>query len=122
MNKLRPYYHLLRNNHNFRRLWLSQVVSNFGDWFGILAVYTLLLRYTDSEFLLGLVIVVKFLSFALFSPVAGYIADRFDRRMLLILCDFARGFIVLGFLNVSSNLASLVWGISALKTNHVEPI
>ncbi|MEX2404378.1 MAG: MFS transporter [Balneolales bacterium] len=107
MNKLRPYLQLLKHNRNFRGLWLSQVISNFGDWFGILAVYTLILRYSDSEFLLGLILVIKFMSVAVFSPLAGYIADRFDRRTLLILCDFGRGFIVLGFLLVTS--ADLLW-------------
>ena len=116
MNSIRPYYLLLRNNHNFRRLWLSQIISNFGDWFGILAVYTLILRYSESEFLLGLVIVIKFLSFAFSSPLGGYIADRFDRRTLLILCDFARGFIVLGFLLVvSADLLWLVYVLTALQ-------
>ncbi|MEX0779154.1 MAG: MFS transporter [Balneolales bacterium] len=112
MNTFQPYYQLLRHNHSFRGLWLSQVISNFGDWFGILAVYTLILRYSDSEFLLGLIIVIKFLSFASFSPIGGYIADRFDRRTLLILCDFGRGFIVLGFLLVTS--ANLLWLIYVL--------
>lgn len=116
MNSFRPYYQLLRHNHSFRRLWLSQVISNFGDWFGILAVYALILRYSDSELLLGLVIVIKFLSFAFASPLGGYIADRFDRRTLLILCDFGRGFIVLGFLLVNSaDFLWLVYVLTALQ-------
>ncbi|MEX2640350.1 MAG: MFS transporter [Balneolales bacterium] len=112
MSAFQPYFQLLRHNHSFRRLWLSQIVSNFGDWFGVLAIYTLILRYSDSEFLLGLVIVIKFVSFAVSSPLAGYIADRFDRRTLLILCDMGRGVIVLGFLLVTS--AELLWLIYAL--------
>lgn len=117
MNKLQPYYQLLRFNHSFRRLWLSQIISNFGDWFGILAVYTLILRYSDSEFLLGLILVIKFMSFAFFSPFAGYIADRFDRRTLLILCDFGRGFIVLGFMLVNS--ADLLWLVYVLTATQM---
>ncbi|MEX0684697.1 MAG: MFS transporter [Balneolales bacterium] len=116
MNNFRPYFNLLRNNHSFRGLWLSQIISNFGDWFGILAVYSLILQYSESEFLLGLVIVIKFLSYAFFSPLGGFIADRFDRRTLLILCDFGRGFIVLGFLLVNSeDLLWLVYMLTALQ-------
>ena len=80
LDKIRPYIELVSNNQNYRRLWLSQIVSNFGDWFGILAVYALITKYSESEFLLGLIIVVKMMSLATFSPFAGYITDRFDRR------------------------------------------
>jgi MFS family permease len=100
--KLKPYISLVKNNHNYRRLWLSQIISNFGDWFGILAVYALIQQYSGSELLLGLIIVVKMLSLAFFSPLAGYITDRFNRRWLMIWCDILRGIIVLGFLLIVS--------------------
>ena len=102
LENIRPYINLVSNNQNYRRLWLSQIVSNFGDWFGILAVYALITRYSDSEFLLGLIIVVKMMSLASFSPFAGYLTDRFDRRRIMMLCDVVRGLIVLGFLLVVS--------------------
>lgn len=102
LEKLRPYITLVTTNHNYRRLWLSQVVSNFGDWFGLLAVYALITKYSDSEFLLGLIIVVKMMSLASFSPFAGYITDRFNRRQLMIFCDLGRGLFILGLLLVVS--------------------
>ena len=115
-NKLRPYYTLLSLNSNFRNLWLSQVVSNFGDWFGVLAIYDLVLRYSQSEFLLGLIIVVKMLSFALFSPWAGFIVDKFDRRKLMIFTDIARAIVVLGFLLArSEDVLWLVYVLTALQ-------
>lgn len=102
LDKIRPYINLVSNNQNYRRLWLSQIVSNFGDWFGILAVYALITKYSDSEFLLGLIIVVKMLSLASFSPFAGYLTDRFNRRRIMIVCDLLRGLLVLGLLLVVS--------------------
>lgn len=102
LDKIRPYINLVSNNQNYRRLWLSQIVSNFGDWFGILAVYALITKYSDSEFLLGLIIVVKMMSLASFSPFAGYLTDRFNRRRIMIACDLLRGLIVLGLLLVVS--------------------
>lgn len=102
MRNLQPYIDLVRGNADYRRLWLSQLVSNFGDWFGLLAVYALITRYSDSEFLLGLIIVVKMMSLASFSPLAGYITDRFNRRRLMLGCDVARAVIVAGFLLVHS--------------------
>lgn len=99
---IKPYLDLVRYNHDYRRLWLAQIVSNFGDWFGILAIYALIQQYSDSELLIGLIIVVKMMSLAIFSPIAGYITDRFNRRSLMIICDVARGVVVLGFLLIVS--------------------
>lgn len=101
-DNIRPYIKLVSENQNYRRLWLSQVVSNFGDWFGILAVYALITKYSDSEFLLGLIIVVKMMSLASFSPFAGYLTDRFNRRRIMIMCDLLRSVIVAGLLLVVS--------------------
>lgn len=107
MDSLQPYIHLLRKNKNYRRLWAAQAISNFGDWFGLLALYALIGTYSDSEFLLGLIIVVKMLSLAVFSPLAGYITDRFNRRKLMILCDILRAIAVLGILFVQTE--SMLW-------------
>lgn len=101
-DKIRPYVDLVSHNQDYRRLWLSQIVSNFGDWFGILAVYALITRYSDSEFLLGLIIIVKMMSLASFSPFAGYITDRFNRRRIMIACDLLRAVIVACLLLVVS--------------------
>lgn len=115
-NKYGAYIDLIAGNRNFRLLWLSQVISNFGDWFGILAIYALIQMYSGSEFLLGLIIVIKMLSLAAFSPIAGYISDRFNRRMLMIWCDLLRGLIVLGFLLVVSlETLWLVYVLTALQ-------
>lgn len=103
----KPYLDLVGNNRNYRRLWLAQVVSNFGDWFGLLAIYALIQSYSDSEFLLGLIIVVKTLSLAFFSPFAGYITDRMNRRRLMIWCDIFRAVVVLGFILIISY--ELLW-------------
>lgn len=105
--KVQPYINLVRDNKNYRNLWLAQIISNFGDWFGILAVYAIIQIYSGSELLLGLIIVVKMLSLAFFSPIAGYITDRFNRRRLMIWCDIFRGIIVLGFILITT--ADLLW-------------
>lgn len=99
---LKPYLEIVRDNVNYRRLWLAQVVSNFGDWFGLLAIYALIQEYSNSELLLGLIIVVKTLSLAFFSPFAGYITDRMNRRKLMIWCDIVRAVVVVGFLLIVS--------------------
>ncbi len=124
-NSLKPYYTLLKNNENYRRLWLAQSVSNFGDWFGLLALYAIIAKYSDSEFLLGLIIIVKMLSLAVFSPFAGYITDRFNRRKLMIACDFARAVAIAGILVVQSEemlwLAFVLTSIQMMLSAVFEP-
>lgn len=102
MQSIGSYLQLIKENRNFRLLWLSQSISNFGDWFALLALYALISKYSGSEFLLGLIIVVKMLSLAAFSPFAGYLTDRFNRRKLMIICDVGRAIAVLGILLVRS--------------------
>ena len=92
------YLELLRRNHNFRHLWLGQVVSQLGDWFNTIAVYTLILQLTDSGRALGLVLVARFLPSIFLGPLAGTLADRFSRRTIMIVTDILRAVVVLGFL------------------------
>lgn len=94
------YVELLRGNRDFRRLWLGQVVSQLGDWFDTIAVYTLVLRLTGSGRALGLVLVARFLPSVVLGPLAGVLADRFSRRTIMIWSDLARAVVVLGFLFV----------------------
>ena len=107
-----PFVELIIEYPSFRRLWIAQAISNFGDWFGLLALYALVQRYSDSEFLLGLVIVVKMLSLAFFSPIAVYLTDRFNRRTLMIICDGGRALSLLLMLLVQQE--SLLWLAYAL--------
>ncbi len=101
------YLNLVRKNRNFRHLWLSQISANFGDWFGVLAVFAVLMKYSDSELLLGLVMIIKMLSFALFAPIGGYLVDRFSRRHMMIVAHVGRGIVVSCFLLVQS--AEMIW-------------
>jgi len=125
LTKLQPYIDLVSQNHDYRRLWIAQIISNFGDWFGILALYAVIQIYSGSEFLLGLIIVVKMLSLAVFSPIAGYIADRFNRRRLMVVCNIFRGFTVLGLLLIVSYetlwLAYLLTAIQMMFSAVFEP-
>ncbi len=91
---------LLRTNRNFRRIWIGEVASWLGDWFSAIALYTLVQELTGSPFALGLVFLTKILPFAVASPLAGLLVDRFNRRRLMIVADLVRAVLVLGFLLV----------------------
>jgi Na+/melibiose symporter-like transporter len=94
------YLELLRSNRDFRNLWLGQVVSQLGDWFDTIALYTLVLALTGSGRAIGLVLVARFLPSFIMGALSGVVADRFDRRAVMIISDILRAFVVLGFLLV----------------------
>jgi len=119
------YFALLRSNPNFRRLWLAQLISELGDWFYSLAIYDLLLKKTHSGGAVGWAIIIQTLPWFFMTPLAGYIADRFPRRTLMILADVFQGFIVLGllFTSVVSNvgLIYLLLGLEVIFASIFEP-
>jgi MFS family permease len=92
------YMELLRGNRGFRFLWLGQVVSQLGDWFDTIAVYTIALRLTGSSRSVALIMVARFLPSVVMGPLSGVVADRFSRRSIMITADFLRAVVVLGFL------------------------
>jgi MFS family permease len=96
--RLTPYVSLLRRNPAFRRLYSAQLVSFAGDWFATVALLGLVLELSDSSAVASIVLVLQTGGFALASPLAGFVADRFDRRMLLIGADVARMPVALAFL------------------------
>jgi MFS family permease len=98
--RARPYLDLLRRNPAFTRLFSAQLISFAGDWFATVAILGLVLQQTDSPAVASLVLVVQTGAFSLASPVAGVLADRLDRRRLMVAADLARVPVALAFLLV----------------------
>jgi len=96
--RLRRYLTLLRRNRAFGRLFAAQLISFAGDWFATVAVLGLALEVTGSPAVASLFLVVQTGAFALASPIAGVLADRFDRRRLMVGADLARIPVALAFL------------------------
>jgi predicted MFS family arabinose efflux permease len=94
------YIKLLRSNHDFRSLFIGGVVSQTGDWFNSVALFTLLLSLTGSGEAVGYILIIKLLPSFFAGPLAGVVADRFNRKTIMIVADIVRGFLVLGFLFV----------------------
>lgn len=94
------YFQLLGKNQDFRRLFAGQLVSQAGDWFNSVALYTLLLSLTGKGQAVAYVLILKLLPTFFFGPIAGVVADRFNRKAIMMLADVLRGIEVLGFLIV----------------------
>ena len=79
----------------FRKLWNSMAFSSFGDWLGLLATTALAQElsggnYQKANFAIAGVFIVRLLPAVFLGPIAGVIADRFDRRRLMIVTDILR--------------------------------
>lgn len=99
---LAAYGRLLRGNRDFRLLWSAQIVSEIGDWFFAIAVYSLLLEHTGQAKSVGLAVVLQLLPQVFMAPLAGILNDRLNRRTVMIFADVARFFIILAMLLVQS--------------------
>ncbi|MCA9923731.1 MAG: MFS transporter [Anaerolineales bacterium] len=99
---MNEYIILLRHNHNYRYLWLGNVVSLLGDWFNLLASADLISRLTSSGVAISYLFLARFLPLFLVSPLAGVIADRFSRQRIMIVSDVLRAFTVAGFLFIQT--------------------
>src|ERR1700747_2101709 len=104
---LGSYGRLIRANRNFRRLWLAQIVSEIGDWFYTLSIYTLLLQLTGHAGSVALALVLQVLPQTLVGPTAGVVNDRLRRKHVMIAADIVRCVVVLAMLFVRSR--STVW-------------
>ncbi len=78
----------------FRRLWLVTAVSATGDWLSLLALSALATQlatgYQAQSFALGGVVATKLLPALVLGPLAGALADKFDRRRVMVTCDVLR--------------------------------
>lgn len=104
---LGSYARLVKRNRNFRRLWLAQIVSEIGDWFYTLSIYTLLLQLTGHAGSVALALVLQVIPQTLAGPTAGVVNDRVRRKYVMITADLVRVVVVLTMLVVRSR--SMVW-------------
>jgi predicted MFS family arabinose efflux permease len=114
---LGAYARLLRTNRNFRRLWLAQIVSEIGDWFYTLSIYTLLLQLTGRASSVALALVLQVLPQTFIGPAAGVVNDRLRRKHVMITADIVRVVVVLAMLLVrSSSTAWLIYPLLLAET------
>ena len=94
------YVRLVRENKTYRQFWLAAFISMFGEWFNTIALFLLILKYTDSELLLGILMAVRMGCFALMQPFFGLLADRVNRKKLMIITNILQMFLALVFIAV----------------------
>lgn len=92
------YADIIRSPRYFR-LWLGQLVSNFGDTLHYIALVVLVFQITGQGIAVAFLVVAEVVPVLLLGPIAGVVIDRFSRRSVLVIADLVRALLVL----------SLVW-------------
>src|ERR671929_874828 len=95
----------LLRNVRFLRLWIGQGTSFVGDAVSMVALVVLVVQVTGSASAVGGALVARLLP-TIASPLAGVLADRLDRRLILVASDLARAVLILGLI-FATNLATI---------------
>src|SRR5919197_6334725 len=89
VESLRVYRQLLGNGP-LMRLLLGEFISGIGDWLYIVAIFVVIYRDSGNAALVGAFGGIRLLPYVLLSVPAGFVADRFDRRLVLLVSDLYR--------------------------------
>ncbi|MGH3342169.1 MAG: dTMP kinase, partial [Carbonactinosporaceae bacterium] len=85
----------------FRKLWVALSLSSFGDWLGLLAMTALAGAlsqgggYAQQSIAVAGVFILRLVPAVIFGPIAGVVADRWDRRWTMVVCDVCRFALIL---------------------------
>ncbi|MCI4364987.1 MAG: MFS transporter [Thermoplasmata archaeon] len=90
----RPSFRRALRSRPFLLLWLSQLISQSGDFVFEVALLWLVLEVTGSVFAVGLVVAVTLIPAVVLGPFLGVYIDRWDRRTILLLTNVAEGTVV----------------------------
>ena len=102
-------------NRNFRRFFIAQFVSSLGDWVGVIAIVVFAERLGGGPAAVGAVMTARVLPGFFIGPLAGVIADRWDRKRTMVVADVLRAFIIFS-LPFLPNLVYLLIASAALES------
>ena len=88
-------YRQLFRNRDLARLLFGEFVSGIGDWLYLVAILIVIYAETKSPVLLGVMGAARILPYVILSVPAGWVVDHYDRRMVLLVTDLARGALML---------------------------
>ena len=112
---------LLRRNRDFRALFFASVISLGGDWFLWVAINGLIYEATGKALYVGLAILAQEFAFFVGSPIGGFLADRLDRKKLMIVCDVVRALTCVAFLFVGPDRIWLAYALLPVLAGFAAP-
>ena len=94
---------LLRSNRNYRYTWIGQVVSEVGDHFNNVAVFSLAVATTRSGLVVSGIMLSRAVPAMLAGPLAGVVLDRLNRKRVMIASDLIRAVVAALFILAARN-------------------
>ena len=92
------YLRILKDRPGYRNLWLASLVSMLGDWFNTIASMMIVNRYTETDLAISWILIARTLPRFLLIPFSGALADKVNRKVIMVVMDLLRAGIVLSFL------------------------
>src|SRR6476469_3947618 len=93
-----PFLQLLKSNRNYRYTWTGQLVSEIGDHFNNIAVFSLAVATTKSGMVVSGIMLSRAIPGMLVGPLAGVVLDRLDRKHVMIASDLMRAVVAALFI------------------------
>jgi predicted MFS family arabinose efflux permease len=100
---VKEVFNILRKEVRYQRLVTANFVSGIGDWFSSVAILSLLLQITGTGLAVGITLAARTLPFLFMGPIGGILADKMNKKVILMISDFARIFLALSLLFVNSS-------------------
>ena len=110
-------FSLLRRNRDFRNLFVASLISLGGDWFLFVAIAGLIQDATGQILGVSLLLFWQEIPYFLMSPLGGALADRLDRRKLMVGCDLARAGLCLAFLFIGMSTYWIAFPLLAVLSS-----
>jgi MFS family permease len=101
------------SNSALVRLLAGEFISGIGDWLYLVALLVVVYQESSDPLLLGIVGAARIIPYVVLSVPAGIIVDRYDRRLVLLVTDVARGLIMVALAVIVANDGPL-WSIIGL--------
>jgi len=124
--RLAGYKELLLENRNYRLWFMSSLGSSLGDWIGLFALQVLVVSLAEpgsrlALFGLGAIMMARLLPSVIFGPISGVVADRYDRKRLMLVADVTRGvlFVAVAFSRDLVTLLLLTFAIECLSLLYI---
>ena len=108
-------FHSLGHSENFRRFFIGQAISVTGTWMQMVAAAWLVLQLTGSGVALGIDTALAFGPILLFGPLGGALADRHDKRRILLATQVTFGVLALGLWAIVASGVVELWMVYALS-------
>ncbi|MDQ2966159.1 MAG: MFS transporter [Chloroflexota bacterium] len=105
-------YRRILDNRPLSRLLAGEFVSSVGDWLYLVALLIVVYRESQDTVLLGIVGAARVLPYVFLSIPAGIVADRFDRRLILLVTDVARGVLMVALAWLVTANAPVAWVVA----------